>query len=152
MADLEALRYRHDEMRRAVDIQRETVDALRARANVILVATLSVSAFLGVDAVDRAESAEVFMACAALLVTVTLFGAVLWTWKWSWYNKPEQLADPRYDDPRLTLEAFLLAGIEGMAQSSVSNEARLGKLAHLVVAEAIVAAITTMIWLVLAIP
>lgn len=152
MADLEALRYRHDEIRRAVDIQRETVDALRARANVILVAALSVSAFLGVDATDRAGTGEVVGACVALIVTVGLFGAVLWTWKWSWYNKPEQLADSLYNDPRLTLEPFLVAGIEGMAQSSASNEARLGKLAHLVVAEAIAATISTMIWLALSIP
>jgi hypothetical protein len=59
MADLDALRYRHDELRRALDIQRETVDALHARANVILVATLGVSAFVGTDAAAKAGTAGV---------------------------------------------------------------------------------------------
>lgn len=153
MADLEALRYRHDEIRRALDIQRETVDVLFARANVILVATLAVSAFLGTDTATNAEPIGVVAGLAALGSTVALFGAILWPRRetWSWYTDPEDHANTEYNDPRLTLEPFLIAGITGMAKASKGNVEQIGKIGRLLVYEAIAGGITTAIWLVLSI-
>ena len=72
MAELDALRYRHDELRRALDIQRETVDVLHATANVILVAALGVSAFLGTNAAASSGTGGVIVGITGLAATTAL--------------------------------------------------------------------------------
>lgn len=152
MADLDALRYRHDELRRALDIQRETVDVLHARANVILVATLGVSAFLGTGAAANAGTAGVGVGIAGLAVTVALFAAILRPRKWGWYISTQQLAAEELNHPRVGLEALLAGAIPAMRDCSTNNVDKIADLARLIVSEAIAAGVTTAIWLVLTIP
>ena len=47
------------------------------------------------------------------LVTA-LFSAIQWPRKWRWFVRTDQLADPRFNHPGVTLEAVLVAGIDGM--------------------------------------
>jgi hypothetical protein len=150
VADLEALRYRHDELRRALDIQRETVDILHGRANVILVAGLSVSAFLGNDVADKSSDWALAAGVAALAVTMLIFVAVLRPRGWQFYPDPERLADPTYDDDRLTVDHFLGANITSMRKCNEHNAPAITKVSKLIVAEAIAASATSLVWLALA--
>lgn len=152
MADLEALRFRHDELRRALDIQRETVDILHARANVILVATLAVSAFLGAAVPANVGTAGVVAGIAGLLITVALFGATLSPRKWGWYVSTKQLAADDLNHAGVGLAALLVGAIPALRDCSANNADKISALARLVVSEAIAGAVTTAIWLVAAIP
>lgn len=149
---LDALRYRHDELRRALDIQRESVDVLRSRANVIVVAALAVSAFLGTDAATNTGTWGVLAGIVALGGTVALFGAILWPRKWGWFNRTDQLSAENLNHPGVTLEAVLTAGIDGMGRCAANNRPKVALLARLIFYEAIAAGATAAIWLVLAIP
>lgn len=57
MADEDALRFRLEELRRSLDIQRDTVDVLHSRANLLLVALLGVVAFVGPEAIEAEKVA-----------------------------------------------------------------------------------------------
>lgn len=152
MADLDALHYRHDELRRVLDIQRETVDTFHGRANVILLATLAASAFLGVDVAPRAGTGGVILGVVGIAATTLLFALILRPRKWGWFAQSAQLADPSLNHPGVNLEAMLVAAIDALGRCAGHNAPRIQSLARLIVYQGVVAAGTIVLWLVLAIP
>lgn len=152
MADLDALRYRHDELRRALDIQRDTVDTFHGRANVILIATLGASAFLGVDVAPRAGIGGVILGVVGIAATTILFAVILRPRKWGWFAQSAQLADPALNHPGVDLEAMLVAAIDALGRCAAHNAPRIHTLAKLIIYQGLVAAGTVTLWLILAIP
>ena len=120
--------------------------------NVILVAALGVSAFLGTNAAASSGTGGVIVGITGLAATTALFGAILRPRKWGWYVSTTQLADERLNHPRLGLEAVLIGALPAMHRCSSNNVDKIASVARLVMLEAAAASITTAIWLALAIP
>jgi hypothetical protein len=57
-----------------------------------------------------------------LALTSGLFAAILWPRKWAWFVRTDQLADARFNHPDVTLEAVLVAGIDGMGNCAAATD------------------------------
>jgi len=83
----------YDEARRGLDQQRETVDALRTRAGIVLAAASLITTFLGGQALgdDAPICGSAVVAIVAFLLLVASLLVVLLPWQFEFSMKPADL-------------------------------------------------------------
>ena len=143
MSDPAAIEFRFDELRRALDIQRETVDVLHARANVLLVAALGVAALLGPNATSGSKWGAAIVGAVGLSVTVVAFLNVYRPRSYSWYSNIDQMADRLVDNPTIETVDLRRGSLPAMKRGANKNVETLEAISKWFEIEAVAVVATT---------